>query len=194
MIDPPEESRDQAAERSRLTPSLVVGLRAGDSQVGGLLDQLYREPIQRFCYGYLRSEAEAEDATQEVFVKVLRSEVVPDDFRAWLYRIARNHCLNAVRDRGRRKDALGLPDRSIAGAFMRGPLSRFAAAEDLERLGAVLEAMPENYREVLRLRYAEQLSRKQIAEGLELPESVVKSRLFEGMKMLRQQVSTDGRE
>ena len=190
MTEPP----DPAAERSRLTPSLVGGLRAGDTQVGGLLDQLYREPIQRFCFGYLRSEAEAEDAVQDIFYKVLRSELVPDDFRAWLYKIARNHCLNMVRDRGRRKDGAALPDRSIAGAFSKGPLSQFAAAEDLERLGAVLEALPENYREVLRLRYAEDLSRKEVAEILDIPESVVKSRLFEGMKMLRSRVSVDGRE
>lgn len=194
MTDPPEETREQAAERTRLTPSLVLGLRDGDSQAGGLLDQLYRQPIQRFCYGYLRGEAEAEDAVQEIFYKVLRSELVPDDFRAWLYKIARNHCLNMIRDRGRRKDAHGLPDRSLAGAVSKGPLSRFAAAEDLERLGAVLEKLPENYREVLRLRYAEDLSRRQVAEILDLPESVVKSRLFEGMKMLRERVSVDGRE
>ncbi len=187
----PEGNDADTVERMRLTPSLVVGLRAGDEDAGALLDQLYREPIQRFCFGYLRSEAEAEDAVQEVFVKVLRSDVVPDDFRAWLYKIARNHCLNAVRDRGRRKDGQALPDRSMAGAFSRGPLSMFADAEDLDRVAAMLEALAEPYREVLRLRYADGLSRKEMAEVLELPESVVKSRLFEGMKMLRERLKPD---
>ena len=44
-------------------------------------------------------------AVQEVFLKVLGASAVPDNFRAWIYRIARNHCLNLVRNRERRPAA-----------------------------------------------------------------------------------------
>ncbi len=87
-----------------LTPSLVGKVRAGDAQAGVLLDQLYRQVMIQFCWGHLGSVEEAEDAVQEVFCKVLKATEVPDNFRAWLYKIARNHCLNVRRGYARRRD------------------------------------------------------------------------------------------
>jgi len=168
-----------------LTPSLVVRLRAGDATVGELLDELYRQPILRFCYGYLGCHQDAEDAMQEVFCKVLQTTSVPDDFRAWLYRIARNHCLNVMRSRERRP-AQVLPPESQLDAGWTGNLTRMVRAEQRSRIAHLIGSLPLAQREALRLRYAEGLSRSEIAYVVGVPESVVKSRLFEGLKMLRE--------
>lgn len=168
---------------------LVEKLRAGDLSAGALLDQFWRDPLVRFCYGYLGRPEDAEDAVQEVFLRVLRVGEVPDHFRAWLYRIARNHCLNVRRDRARRNAGAALPPESQVGRDETGPLTRLARRELRSRLGHLLTALPETQREVLRLRYAEQLSRAEIAYVLEVPEPVVKSRLFEGLQRLRQHTS-----
>jgi RNA polymerase sigma-70 factor (ECF subfamily) len=145
--------------------------------------------VLRFCWGCLGSREEAEDAVQEVFCKVLAAEQVPDRFRPWLYRIARNHCLNMLRDKARRKDDRVLPSDSRLDAATTGNLTRLVKRELRSRIAHLLAALPAAYREVLQLRYAEGLSRAEIAEVLELPESVVKSRLFEGLKKLREHSS-----
>lgn len=168
-----------------LTPSLVEGLRDGDTGAGALLERLYREPLVRFAWGYLGDPEEAEDAVQDVFCKVLESDAVPDRFRAWVYRIARNHCLNRLRSRKRRRDGARLATGMDVAASTAGHLTRMGDEEETERLAARLRELPPEQEEVLRLRYAEGLSRAEIAEVLDVPESTVKSRLFEATRRLR---------
>jgi RNA polymerase sigma-70 factor (ECF subfamily) len=172
-----------------MTPSLVARLRAGDNRAGVLLDQLYRKPMLRFCWGYLGRTEDTEDVVQEIFCKALASADVPDNFRAWLYRIARNVCINALRSRGRRRDALMLASDSRLAGDTTGNLTRLVKAEFRSRIGHLLAALPTEQREALRLRYVEGLSRAEIAYVLELPEATVKARLFEGLKKLREHTS-----
>ncbi len=177
-------------DRTRhLTPALVEKLRGGDPGAGPLLDELYRDVLFRCCWGYLGSTEEAEDAVQDVCFKVLSAKQVPDHFRPWLYRVARNHCLNVLRSRGRRVRGQQLPAASQLGVALTGQLTRLANQEFQSRLRELVSDLSDAQREVLRLRYVEGLSRGEIAEVLELEESVVKSRLFEGLKRLREQVS-----
>jgi len=172
-----------------LTPSLVARLRAGEAEAGNLLDRLYREAMIRFCWGHLGNLEEAEDAVQEVFRKVLEAKQVPDRFRPWLYKIALNYCRNVRRAMARRRDNAVLPPSSRIGAGSTGISTRLGDAELRSRINHLVNALPTAYREVLRLRYAEGLSRAEIAEVLEIPESVVKSRLFQGVKKLREHTS-----
>ena len=183
------EERATNSPPADLTPSLVARLRAGDAEAGRLLDELYRQAMIRFCWGYLGSVEEAEDAIQEVFYKTLKATGVPDNFRPWLYKIARNHCLNVLRGRGRRPDAHGLPPDSGVATALTGNLTRLVKREQRSRLIHLVEALPATQREALRLRYSEGLTRVEIAYVLETPESVVKSRLFEGLKKLREHTS-----
>ena len=169
-----------------LTPSLVAKLRQGEAEAAGLLDRTYRTSLIRFCVGYLGHYEEAEDVVQDVFLRVLGSETVPDRFRAWIYRIARNRCLDLLRARVRRRDDQGLPTESQIQMDLTGYLTRLVKREREEHLRRLLAELTANQREVLRLRYAEDLSRAEIAEVLEIPESYVKSRLYEGLEKLRQ--------
>ena len=180
-------SPDSAADDQ--TRLLVEKLRASDAFAGTLLDQVWRGPLMRFCYGYLGHPEDAEDAVQEVFLRVLRAAEVPSNFRAWLYRIARNHCLNARRDRARRNAGAALPPESQIALDETGLLTRLVRQELRSRLGQLLAALPETQYEALRLRYVERLARAEAAYVLGIPESVVKSRLFEGLQRLRQHTS-----
>lgn len=167
-----------------LTPSLVARLRAGDAQAGEVLERAHRERLVRFCAGYLRDRGAAEDAASEVVLKVLRSREVPDDFRAWLFRIARNHCLNRMRDLGVRAEATTASDVDWA-ASATGVVTQLARADERARLARELERLTPHERELLRLRYAEDLSREELAAVLDLPPAVVKSRLYEALAKLR---------
>ena len=158
---------------------------------GALLDDLYRDALVRFCWGYLGRTEEAEDAVQDVCYKILSADSVPDAFRPWLYKTARNHCLNLLRRRSRRKEGQGLPPASQLHEILTGNLTRLVRDERRSRLGELVMSLSEAQREVLRLRYVENLCRAEIAEVLGIPESVAKSRLFEGLRRLRELASDE---
>jgi RNA polymerase sigma-70 factor (ECF subfamily) len=173
---------------SDLTPVLVAKLRAGDPRAGALLDTLYRDAMIRFCWGHLGGMVEAEDAVQEIFLKVFQSAQVPESFRPWLYKIARNHCVSILRVRGRRPDDGVMPPASQVDAELTGNLTRLAKQEDKMEFARRFAALPEAQREALRLRHVEGLKRHEVAHILDVPESVVKSRCYEGLKALRNRI------
>lgn len=168
------------------TVLLVRTLRDQGPDAGQMLDACFREAMVRFCWGYLGSVDAAEDAVQEVWCKVLEATEVPDYFRPWLYRIARNHCLNVLRRENRARDRGALHSPSQVDAALTGHLTRLVRDEEKARVLQLVGKLTEEQREVLRLRYVEDLPRSEVADVLELPESVVKSRLFEGLKQLRE--------
>jgi RNA polymerase sigma factor (sigma-70 family) len=180
---PPQDDREEQ------TTQLVPLLRGHDPRAGERLDQMYRQRMIRCCIGYLGRVEEAEDAVQEVFCKVLTAEHVPDNFRPWIYKIARNHCLNVIRKRNRQGPAQDLPPDSMLHHSQTGHLTKLLKRELHDRLAKLVESLSESQREALRLRYTEGLSRGEIAEIMEIPEKTVKSRLFEGLKKLREHTS-----
>jgi RNA polymerase sigma-70 factor (ECF subfamily) len=172
-----------------LTPSLLARLRSGDSTAGRLLEESYRRPLLRFCRNQLGRPVDAEEAVQETFCRVLQAKDVPDSFRAWLYRVARNVCLDLLRQRVRHRDQQAPPLGSHLPAALTGNLSRLVRQELDARLAHLVAALPQEQREVLYLRYAEELSRPEIAYVLDIPEATVKSRLFQAVRKLREHTS-----
>lgn len=164
-----------------LGASFVVRLRDGVPEAAQLLEQHFRAPLLRFARSYLPADR-AEDALQDVFVKVLAARQVPDSFRAWIYRLARNHFSNLRRSR---RHTASLPEGFDPPATLHGELTRLGKRERNERLVEALSALSEEEREAVLLRYGEGLSRQEIAEVLTLEVGQVKTRLFEGMRRLR---------
>lgn len=159
-------------------------LAAGDAGAWAEVEAAYRGDLVRFALGYLGDVAAAEDAAQETFVRALSSGSAPEAVRPWLYRIARNLCLNTLRSRRVRSEER-LPTRAPFHESVVGHLTRLVAREDVHGLREELERLSLEHREVLGLRYGEDLSRAEIAEVLDLAPSVVKSRLYEATKVLR---------
>jgi RNA polymerase sigma-70 factor (ECF subfamily) len=148
----------------------------------------HRDRLLRFCRGYLEDAEAAADAVQETFRRYLAqaAEGRPArEPRAWLLAAARNLCLNELRARRRRRDREPLPTSFDAPAAWTGPLTRLLRAERAEDAARRVAALSEEERELLRLRYFDELSRAEIAALLGLAESVVKSRLFEAIEKLR---------
>lgn len=182
----PNRPAEPSSESGECTESsLAYLLRSRDPEAGARLDRDYRAALIRFCRGYLGTLDRAEDAAQEVCLKVLGAAHVPDHVRPWIYRIARNHCLALLRRRAVRKEHAAMPPASQLGGVLTGQLTRLARQEMHERVAMLMEQLSLEQREALRLRYVENLSRTEIAEVLEVSEGVVKSRLFEGLKRLR---------
>jgi RNA polymerase sigma-70 factor, ECF subfamily len=162
-------------------------LNRKDEAAGDLLQRIHRDSLTRFCYGYLGRIEEAEDAVQEIFLKVVQAPIVPAHFRPWLYKIARNHCLKCARKRAKQDGQIHQPSQ-IPEAIT-GQLTRMVKDEAQARLAQAFVSLSDDQREILRLRYVENLSRGDIAEVLDLAESLVKSRLFEGLKRLREEAA-----
>jgi RNA polymerase sigma-70 factor (ECF subfamily) len=130
--------------------------------------------VQRRARQLLGSDAAAQDAMQEVFLKVLHAG---DDFRreasavTWLYRIVTNHCLNVIRDDVRHRELL--VERSPAIPPTTAP------TEDRLTLRQLLAAVPEELREIAIYYYVDQMNQDEIAQLLGLARSTVGNRLAE---------------
>lgn len=147
--------------------------------------ELHRRALTRFCLGYLDDPDDAADAVQELFQKSLALRVAPRDERAWLLRAARNHCLNLLRSKRRRRDDAPLTTGRDVPAAWTGPITALLNRERAEGVALRLASLGDDQRELLRLRYWDELSRGEIANLLGLSESTVKSRLFEAIEKLR---------
>ena len=100
ILMPNESIRDSLAEKRWLT-----ALAQGDPSALGGLYEMYGERIFRYTYRMLGNRSDAEDATAETFLRVLRrsAELRADGaFRTWLFRIARNLCIDRLRQHGRK--------------------------------------------------------------------------------------------
>jgi RNA polymerase sigma-70 factor (ECF subfamily) len=178
MPEPPTVSGD-------VSLATIRALQCGDDRAHGRFERQFGAALRAFCRRYVRRDEDVEDALQDILCKVLRAPSPPRNVRAWLYAIARNHCLNLIRARGRRKDAQQLPSDAVIATGRTGHLTRLVRREMQSRVGRDAAALPKENGDALRLRYVEGLSRAEIAERLGIPESVVKSRLFEGLQKLR---------
>jgi len=143
----------------------------------------YRERIYRFCLSRLRSREEAEDAVQNVFLRVhtaLDRGVVPEYEAAWLYKIAHNVCLSRI-DHNVRHGAEELHSFDDEDVQVAAPeVSR----DELAGLNEALEAMPHNLRTALLLREWQGLSYAEIAEAMGLSVSAVETLIFRGRRHL----------
>jgi RNA polymerase sigma-70 factor (ECF subfamily) len=182
-------------------PALVRACQRGEP---GALDALIRATyadVYALSRRMLADPDEAADATQEVFVRVMRSVLGfrgESAFGTWLHRVTVNVCLTMLRKRSRAREIgvvagslpFGLPDDK-ASLAAGGPLpDELAATHDLvARSEAALATLPEDARTVVVLRDIEGLSTKEVADLLGITESVVKVRLHRAHARLRELVT-----
>jgi RNA polymerase sigma-70 factor (ECF subfamily) len=165
---------------------LVAKAQSGDEEAFELLVRAHQRYVFNLAYRLLGDRSEAEDVAQETFVRAWRglpSFRAECRFATWLYRIARNVCLNRLpqlQAELRQTDVLGhtvaCPDPT--------PGDVLDAKERREFLHAELARLPAKYRLVLTLRYLQGFSYAEIAEVLNLPLGTVKTHLYRGREAL----------
>lgn len=173
---------------------LMLGVRRGDRGSFGQLLGRHRGPVVSYVYRLVRDAALAEDLAQEVFLRVYqaRHRWKPDArFTTWLYRIATNLALNAVRDSRR----TALPAASADGegedeaARLADPKpiadAQMIASERERTIRQAVEALPEKQRAAVLLHKYQDVDYHQIARVLGVSESAVKSLLFRAYETLR---------
>ena len=165
----------------------LARIQAEEATLAALVSQ-YAGALYRVAYSVLRNPADAEDAVQEAFVRVLRHrETLGEvrDQRVWLIRIV----WNIVLDRKRRAKTRPETDdvAELARVLPCAGLSAeqiAAAAQHHAHVLACVEKLPTKEREVLMLSAFEELTSVEIAEVLSITESSVRSRLFRARNLM----------
>jgi RNA polymerase sigma-70 factor (ECF subfamily) len=169
-------------ERSDMDPDQALARRLARREMGALREayELHGERVQRLCLRLLGRRADAEDATQEVFLKLFERARSFDGrarFSTWLHRLTVNLCLSRM-ERERLRLVRTLPEDE--GALVdpaASPAEAVSRTEARESLQLLLARLSPEHRSVLVLRELEGLSYQEIAAALAVPEGTVMSRL-----------------
>ena len=183
---------------------LVERYLGGDRRAFEGLVLRHQDRIYRLCLRTLGSPSRAEEAAQEVFVKVYRHL---DKFRGdskfttWLYRVALNHCRNVQAYRARRHekrhDSLDAEIEGEDGSTRRkeladegpSPEENLLTAQRLQIMTEELAQLDPIWKEILLLRDVEGLSYEEIGESLDLAPGTVKSRIHRARGELKERLS-----
>jgi len=178
-------------------PALVRACQRGEPNALDALIRATYADVYALSRRMLADPDEAADATQEVFVRVMRSVIGfrgESAFGTWLHRVTVNVCLTMLRKRSRQRETgvvagstpFGLPDDEMKLIATEPAPDEIAITHDLAaRSEAALATLPEETRTVVVLRDIEGLSTKEVADLLGVTESVVKVRLHRAHAKLR---------
>ena len=178
--------------------SRIKQVRKGDQNAFGEIVELYKDKVFQLCFRMLGNSHEAEDTSQEAFIRAyinIERYNIDRKFSTWLYRIATNLCI----DRIRKKKPDYYLDAEVAGTegltlYSQIPASQLAPDEEVSKIelqeiiqNEILK-LPEKYRAVIVLKYIEELPLLEISKILDLPIGTVKTRIHRGRVALRKQL------
>ncbi|MCK4241133.1 MAG: sigma-70 family RNA polymerase sigma factor, partial [Candidatus Atribacteria bacterium] len=167
----------------------------GNTQIFSRLIDNYKNMVYNLAYRMSNSSHEAEDISQEAFMRVYQSlaHFNPSyKFSTWLYQIT----LNIIRDRLKKKElnyiSLDAPVETDDSEFYHQPADFtnnpeqiITRQEDVQEIQQAIYSLPLKYREVIVLRHIQDLSYIEIANILKLPQGTVKVRLYRAREQLR---------
>jgi RNA polymerase sigma-70 factor, ECF subfamily len=178
----------------------VAQLRRGDLDALSSLVSRYQNRLYRFLLRLVHDRSEAEDLFQQTWIHVaekIRRFDPNRNFDSWLFTVARNLAIDHLRRI--RPSSLDQPvsdDESQGTALDRlvakepAALDRVLENERASRLGTALDELPLVYREVMTLRFEEEMKIEEIAQVLSVPLSTVKSRLRRSLEQMRNTLET----
>ena len=176
------------------TDQLIEACLNSDQQAWEAIVRQYRRRVFNVAYKFVGRHDEAEDLTQEIFLKVFRALNTFDrraNFQTWLISISRNLCIDHYRSVRKERETI---DRHVDAADLspaaRGPdpLSTLQRLDRRELLRRAMLELPTALREAVLLRDIQEFSYQEIAQRLKLPEGTVKSRINRGRHELAQQI------
>lgn len=186
-VDDPAGAPSLEAEAAE--ESALVARAKADRGAFALLYARYLPPVLRYCQSRLRDQAEAEDAASQIFAKALVAlpSCRDDAFRAWLFAIARNTVVDAVR---RRRPADLLDAAEGVAAAEPGPEAVAVERDERRSVRALLIHLSPDQRRVVELRLAG-LTGAEIAAALGMTTAAVKTHQFRAIRRLRAHLGID---
>ncbi len=182
------------------TNELIDQARAGTQAAFTELVKRYQPQVQAVCLKMVHNRETARDLTQETFVKAFGALGTFDrtyTFSTWLYKIARNTCIDHFRRSKLETFSLDAPLRTREGEMKRDfpssvhtPERHLLLKEKGRLITEAIENLPDKYREVINMRHKQELPYEEIAEELGVPLGTVKARLFRARELLKKRLKT----
>jgi RNA polymerase sigma-70 factor (ECF subfamily) len=175
---------------------LLAQAQRGDRQAYGVLVSRYQQSLFAVCYRLLGQRQDAEDATQEAFVRGFRSLAGFDRQRPlgpWLRKIATNLCYDLLQQRPSMTVPLLEEHDRFDGrsSGWRETERAQIVQERQQRLWQAIHALPPHYQVVIEMRHFQELSYTEMAEQLDLPLNTVKSHLLRARKLLLERLGPE---
>ncbi|UCF63088.1 MAG: sigma-70 family RNA polymerase sigma factor [bacterium] len=185
-------------EKRREDKRLIELALGGDERAYESLLSRYRNLVYSIMLKMVRNKQEAEDLTQEAFMKAFSSLATFNDefaFSTWLMKIASNNCIDFLRKRKLRtysihepvqykdeKIEIDIPDQDPS------PERTLLQSERSRMIEETIQSLPERYRYVIILRHKEEKSYEEIAEIMNLPLGTVKAQIFRAREILNKKL------
>ncbi len=173
---------------------IVARAVQGEVEAFGWLYDKYVEAIYVFIYYQVSDQAQAEDLTEVVFLKAFeklpefRTQKVMENFRAWVYRIARNLVIDTYRTQ---KTTVALdPDLPLTSEEP-PPENALQLQQDYQQARALIDQLEPQFRQVMILRFINHLSYQEIAQAMDIKENYVRVLQHRALKKLRAQMETE---
>lgn len=189
------------AEREQLDDRALVGrILSGDRDLFTTLVGRYEKRLINYVYRITHRYEEAHDLAQDIFVKVYLALDRYDpkyQFSTWLFRIAQNSAIDALRKKSIAEVPLARPTEEEPGGkereFADDGISPYRALKNKQLSAAIdkaVEGLPSDYRELIQLRHFAELSYEEIASMKRLPLGTVKNKLFRARNLLKESLGT----
>lgn len=179
---------------------LLKRLGERDPAAMGTISTRFGDELRLFCQRMVYSAALAEDLVQEVFMTCCRvgQDQLPDgSLRGWLYRVARNRCIDELRRMKpeARLSAIQTGESGLGGVALgidpaTTPAGRAVKHDRAQRVQMVIDGLEDDLREVVVMYYFQSLTHAEIGEALELSTSGAKARLQRATRILRERLRT----
>lgn len=166
----------------------------GDTRAFQILQKKYKRIVSSLIRRMIHNEDDVDDLTQETFIKAysaLSSFQFGYTFSSWIYRIASNNCIDFLRKKRFATISLSQPlEGSDDDQFFEikdisyQPDRRYMAEENRKYLMEAIENLPENYKDIIKLRHEQDMDYKEISEKLNIPLGTVKAHLFRARKLI----------
>jgi len=185
----------KAVEATRATDEeLVAAILDGEAALYTDLVQRYQGRIVNYLNRFLRNVDESQELSQEVFLKVYRAldRFNPRyRFSTWLFRVAQNAAIDLLRKRRLKlvpMQRVGIHGDTQEREFPSEERNPYQVLRNLERrdaIGAAIDGLKGEYRELIQLRHFAEMTYEEIAEFKGMPLGTVKNKLFRGRRMLK---------
>jgi RNA polymerase sigma-70 factor (ECF subfamily) len=183
------------AESPDTIETLIQQCLNGDQSAWERIVQLHRRKVFNVAYKFVGRHEEAEDLTQDIFLKVFKSLKTFDrraNFQTWLISVSRNLCIDHYRSVRKERESI---DRAVDTDTLapvspvKGPIEALEQRDRVQLLRQALAALAPTLRTAVVMRDLQEYTYQEIADRLHLPEGTVKSRINRGRTELARQIA-----
>ena len=184
------------SDKAQQDYKLVQQAIKGDQQAYAALMERYRDSIYFLLLKMVNNKDDADDLTIEAFGKAFKNlkQYTPNfAFSTWLFKIASNNCIDFIRRKKKRTLSIDRRQESDDGmettihlkSDMLDPEEKFVKKQKIKLLRDIVKKLKPRYRELVELRYFQELSYEEIAQQLDIPLGTVKAQLFRAREFLQ---------